>query len=194
MKLNTVKVKDPAPLFCFQLFVSTAQHLFNLIISSNSRDQVLHLYICSKRKTLEYEIHWEKQTSLIKNNGRKKRQNHIFFCKILLSTVSHKTHKTFRKLLIVSEFFRAFPADHFNKKKHFEFHREMRDWFMVKILNTICLSLYKQMIKSWFSSQKMYLEKLFKNCKKQSLLTCFDGFSYSRNEKNTHDTATSYHI
>jgi hypothetical protein len=57
MKLNTVKVKDPAPLFCFQLFVSTAQHLFNLIISSNSRDQVLHLYICSKRKTLEYEIH-----------------------------------------------------------------------------------------------------------------------------------------
>ncbi len=53
----TVKVKSLAPLFCFQLFISTTQHLFNSVIYPNSRDQVLHLYICSKRKTLEYEIY-----------------------------------------------------------------------------------------------------------------------------------------
>jgi len=54
---GTVKVKSFAPLFSFQLFISTTQHLFNSIISLNSRDQVLHLYICSKQKTLEYEIY-----------------------------------------------------------------------------------------------------------------------------------------
>ncbi len=53
----TVKVKSLAPLFCFELFISTTQDLFNSIISQNSRDQVLYLYICSKRKTLEYEMH-----------------------------------------------------------------------------------------------------------------------------------------
>ncbi len=41
----TVKVKSLAPLFCFQLFISTTQHLFNSIIFPNSKDQVLHLYI-----------------------------------------------------------------------------------------------------------------------------------------------------
>ncbi len=53
---NTVKVKSLTPHFCFELFISTTQDLFNSIISPNSRDQVLHLYICSKRKPLEYEI------------------------------------------------------------------------------------------------------------------------------------------
>jgi hypothetical protein len=50
----------------------------------------------------------------------------IFFCKIFLSVVSHKTRKAFRKLSILSDFVELFPLIVLTKK-HFEFHREMTD-------------------------------------------------------------------
>jgi hypothetical protein len=56
--------------------------------------------------------------------------------------------------------------------------------------SVLWISLYRKMIKSWLFSQNMRREKLFKNYKKKSLLTCSDICLYIRNKKQ--NTCSSY--
>jgi hypothetical protein len=74
---TTVKVKSLAPLFCFQLFISTTQDLFNSIIYPNTRDQVLHLYIyVQNEKPMNMKYTEKDKLQYFEKNNRKKRQNH----------------------------------------------------------------------------------------------------------------------
>jgi hypothetical protein len=44
------------PTFCFKSCIKTTQHYFNFCIGLCSRGEVLSIYICLIRKTLEYKI------------------------------------------------------------------------------------------------------------------------------------------
>jgi hypothetical protein len=69
---NTVKVKSLAPIFCFELFISITQDLFNSTIYPNSRDQVLHLYIVQNEKPLNMKHTEKNKLQYFEKNYRKK--------------------------------------------------------------------------------------------------------------------------
>ncbi len=78
-------------------------------------------------------LFWVVYFNYTKNNGEKDKIT--FFCKILLSAVSHKTRKAFRKLFILSDFVEFFSLFILIKKTYWISSRN--DEFIVKIWNTI---------------------------------------------------------
>ena len=55
---------------------------------------------------------------------------------------------------------------------------------MIATSSILQIGQHRQMLESWFFV-KMRHEKLYKNCTNKSLLTCYDGVSYTQNEQVT---------